>query len=330
VGFVKSLGLPRVKDYPAAKEKTMPQLQSDYVTTHQAQEDARNDALMIYVDGKILPKALAVVSVYDSGFMLGDGVWEGIRLYQGAWAFLGEHLDRLFEAAKAIDLDMTLDRAGFQKAILETQAANGMTENAHARLMVTRGVKTRPFQHPNLSCQGPTIVIIMEHSRPITPHPITLATVPHQRGLPMTQDPKLNSHSKLNCILACISAQKAGADEALMLDVHGFVNTTNACNFFIVKKGAVWTSTGDYCMNGITRQKVIDLCRANGIIVYERNFSLVDTYSADEAFLTGTFGAQTPVSIIDGRKIGMGQMGPMTERLSSLYKDLIAEECGKV
>ena len=168
------------------------------------------------------------------------------------------------------------------------------------------------------------MVIIMEHSRQKLPRPITLATVPHLRGLPMTQDPKLNSHSKLNCILACIAAQKAGADEALMLDVHGFVNTTNACNFFIVRKGEVWTSTGDYCMNGITRQKVIDLCRANGIPVFERNFSLYDTYSADEAFLTGTFGAQTPVGELDGRVIGSGQMGPMTERLRKLYKELVA------
>jgi branched-chain amino acid aminotransferase len=208
-------------------------------------------------------------------------------------------------------------------AVLETQSTNGFTTDAHARLMVTRGVKTRPFQHPKLSQSGPTVVIIMEHSRPRLPRPIRLATVPHLRGLPMTQDPKLNSHSKLNCILACIAAEKAGADEALMLDVHGFVNTTNACNFFIVRKGQVWTSTGDYCMNGITRQKVIDLCRANGIPVYERNFSLVETYSADEAFLTGTFGAQTPVGSIDGRQIGDGQMGPMTLRLRGLYKDLV-------
>jgi branched-chain amino acid aminotransferase len=293
------------------------------VTTHQAEDDARNEAILIYVDGQIVPKAQATVSVYDSGFMLGDGVWEGLRLYDGKWAFMDEHLDRLFEAAKAIDLDIGMDRKGVVSALLETQKANGMTTDAHARLMVTRGVKVRPFQHPSLSQSGPTFVIIMEHSRPKIPRPITLATVPHQRGLPMTQDPKLNSHSKLNCILACIAAQKAGADEALMLDVHGFVNTTNACNFFIVKKGAVWTSTGDYCMNGITRQKVIDLCRANDIPVFERNFSLVDTYAADEAFLTGTFGAQTPVSSIDGRIIGTGELGPMTARLRALYKDLV-------
>ncbi|MCG3268446.1 D-amino acid aminotransferase [Yoonia sp. I 8.24] len=293
------------------------------VTTHQAAEDLRNEEILIYLNGQIVPKAQATVSVYDSGFMLGDGVWEGLRLYDGKWAFLDEHMDRLFEAAKAIDLDIRLDRKGIVSALLETQKANEMTTDAHARLMVTRGTKTRPFQHPSLSQQGPTFVIIMEHSQPKIQRPITLSTVPHLRGLPMTQDPKLNSHSKLNCILACIAAQKAGADEALMLDLHGFVNTTNACNFFIVKKGAVWTSTGDYCMNGITRQKVIDLCRANDIPVFERNFSLVDTYSADEAFLTGTFGAQTPVSMIDGRVIGTGELGPMTMRLRELYKDLV-------
>jgi len=301
---------------------------TDHVTTHQAHDDIRNQSILIYVDGKIVPRDQAVVSVYDSGFMLGDGVWEGLRLYNGKWAFLDEHMDRLFEAAKAIDLDIGMDRKGVIFALLDTQNSNGMIDNAHARMMITRGVKVLPFQHPSLSQSGPTFVIIMEHSQPKIPRPITLATVPHLRGLPMTQDPKLNSHSKLNCILACIAAQKAGADEALMLDLHGFVNTTNACNFFIVRKGAVWTSTGDYCMNGITRQKVIDLCRANDIPVFERNFSLVDTYGADEAFLTGTFGAQTPVSSIDGRIIGAGELGPMTTRIRALYKDLITAEVG--
>lgn len=299
---------------------------NEHVTTHQAEEDARNEALLIYLNDRVLPKAEAVVSVYDSGFMLGDGVWEGLRLYNGVWAFLDEHLDRLFEAAKAIDLDIGKTREEVRTALEQTCIANEMTTNAHARLMVTRGPKTRPFQHPSLSQNGPTFVIIMEHSQPKIPRPIKLATVPHLRGLPMTQDPKLNSHSKLNCILACIAAEKAGADEGLMLDVNGFVNTTNACNFFIVRKGAVWTSTGDYCMNGITRQKVIDLCRANEIPVFERNYSLVDTYGADEAFLTGTFGAQTPVSHIDGRQIGTGEMGPMTMRLRELYKKLVDQQ----
>jgi len=299
---------------------------SDHITTHQAADDARNEAIKIYVNGKILPRTEAKVSVYDSGFMLGDGVWEGLRLYNGKWAFLGEHMDRLFEAALALDLDIGLSREAVIAALEATRAANNMVENTHARLMVTRGVKTRPFQHPSLSQSGPTMVIICEHSTPSLPRPIRLATVPHMRGLPMTQDPKLNSHSKLNCILACIAAEKAGADEALMLDINGFVNTTNACNFFIVRKGAVWTSTGDYCMNGITRQKVIDLCRAEGIPVFERNFSLVDTYAADEAFLTGTFGAQTPVASIDGRQIGLGALGPVTTRLRAAYKALITQE----
>ena len=299
---------------------------TDSVTTHQASDDARNEAISIYVNGKILPREAATVSVYDSGFMLGDGVWEGLRLYNGKWAFLEAHLDRIFEAARAIDLDIGMDRSGVAAALEATRKANHMHEDTHARLMITRGVKSRPFQHPALSKSGPTMVIICEHSTPSIPRPIRLATVPHMRGLPMTQDPKLNSHSKLNCILACIAAEKAGADEALMLDVNGFVNTTNACNFFIVRKGEVWTSTGDYCMNGITRQKVIDLCRANSIPVFERNFSLVDTYGADEAFLTGTFGAQTPVASLDGRQIGSGGLGPITTQLRTLYKALIAQE----
>ena len=298
----------------------------DQVTTHQAEEDSRNETVLIYVDGQIVPKAEAKVSVFDSGFMLGDGVWEGLRLYNGRWAFIDEHLDRLFAAAKAIDLSIGLTREQIKEALYETQKANNMVSDAHARVMITRGIKSRPFQHPSLSKSGPTIVMILEHSRPKIPRPVRLATVPHMRGLPMTQDPKLNSHSKLNCILACIAAEKSGADEALMLDVHGFVNTTNACKFFIVRGGEVWTSTGDYCMNGITRQKVIDLCRDNEIPVFERNFSLVDVYSAEEAFLTGTFGAQTPVGEIDGRIIGTGEIGPMTKQLRSLYKKLISQE----
>ena len=296
------------------------------VSTHQAAEDARNDNILIYVNGKIVPKSEAVVSVYDSGFMLGDGIWEGLRLYNGKWAFLNEHLDRLFEASLAIDLDIEMNRQEVFQALEKTRNANNILSNAHARLMITRGVKKRPFQHPNLSQSGPTFVIIIEHSKPKLPRPINLATVPHMRGLPMTQDPKLNSHSKLNCIIACIAAEKAGADEALMLDINGFVNTTNACNFFIVRKGVVWTSTGDYCMNGITRQKVIDICKSNGIEVFERNFTLVDTYGADEAFLTGTFGAQTLVGMIDGRKIGSGELGPVATQIRSLYKELIKED----
>lgn len=293
-------------------------------STHDAEDDPRNADILIWVNGTLVPRAEATVSVYDSGFLLGDGIWEGLRLHDGHWAFLDDHLDRLQEASLATDIPLPTDRRGIRDAILATQAANGMTTDAHARLMVTRGRKRLPFQHPRLSVHGPTMVIIMEHSRPKLPRPVRLATVPHLRGLPMTQDPKLNTHSKLNCILACIAAEKAGADEALMLDIHGFVSTTNACNFFVVKRGEVWTSTGDYCFNGITRRKVIELCHANGIPSRERNFSLTDTYSADEAFLTGTFGAQTPVGMIDGRVIGTGTLGPVTERIRGLYRELIA------
>jgi len=297
-------------------------------STHDAEADARNADLKIYLDGDLVHRDQARVSVYDSGFMLGDGVWEGLRLHNGKWAFLEAHLDRLFEGAKAIDLDIRLDRAGVKAALDATAAANAMVENVHARLMITRGVKAKPFQDPRLSRSGPTMVIIMEHSSASAQtfrRGIRLHTVPIHRGLPLTQDPKLNSHSKLNCILAGIHAQKAGADEALMLDPQGFVNTTNSCNFFIVRKGEVWTSTGDYCLPGITRANVIRLCRDNAIPVFERNFSLVETYGAEEAFITGTFGAQTPVTEIDGRPISDGP-GPLTTRLRTLYKALVAAD----
>jgi branched-chain amino acid aminotransferase len=252
-------------------------------------------------------------------------MWEGMRLYNGVWAFFDEHMDRFFDSCKAIDLEVGMDRAGIARAMQATQEANGMHSDVHCRLMLTRGIKDKPFQHPALSTSGPTLVIIMEHSKPVDrlqSAGIRLASVPQVRGLPHSQDPKLNSHSKLNCIIACLQAEAAGADEALMLDPHGFVNTTNACNFFIVRQGAVWTSTGDYCMNGVTRQKVIDLCRANDIPVLEKNYSLYEAYGAQEAFLTGTFGAQTPVASIDGKVIGT-MTRPVTARLQALYKDLI-------
>ena len=301
----------------------------DHVSTHDAPEDVRNENIFIYVDGNLVPREQAVVSVYDSGFMLGDGVWEGMRIYDGHIAFMEDHIDRLLEASLYIDLEIGKTREELVQAIHDTLGANGMTNDAHIRMMVTRGKKRKPFQHPHLSVFGSTIVIIAEHSKPddsVIDRGIRLHTVPHHRGLPLTQDSKLNSHSKLNCIIALNHALRAGADEALMLDPFGFVNTTNACNFFIVKKGQVWTSTGDYCMNGITRQKVIDLCRANDIPVFERNYSLVDTYSADEVFLTGTFGAQTPVFEIDGRVIGGAKAGPVFHKIRKLYKDLILQD----
>ena len=283
----------------------------------------KNENIIIYVDGKLTPRVDAKISVYDSGFMMGDGVWEGIRLVNNNWLFIDDHIDRLYEGAKAIDLDIGLSKDKLKEELFKTQEANKMTDKAHARLMVTRGVKSKPFQKPSYSLNGPTLVIIMEHSEDsIDNPPIKLATVSQIRGNPMVQDPKLNSHSKLNCILACIQAEKAGADEALMLDPHGFVSTTNSCNFFIVKNGEVWTSSGDYCMNGITRKKIIEICIANNITIYQKNFSLVDVYSADEAFITGTLGSLVSVESIDGKKIENKNNHSMIEKLSNLYNDL--------
>ena len=286
--------------------------------------DERNKNIKIYINGSFFNREDAKISVFDSGFLLGDGIWEGIRLINNEWMFLDEHLDRLFEGCKAIDININLSKKEIKDAIFETQKQNNMNTSAHARLMITRGNKTKPFQQPSLS-DGINIVIIMEHSEVDSiKQGINLITVPQVRGLPMSQDPKLNSHSKLNCILACIQASKAGGDEALMLDPYGFVNTTNSCNFFIVKNNEVWTSTGDYCMNGITRLKVIELCKNNNISVFEKNFSLVDVYSSQEAFITGTLGSLTQVLNIDGRSIGDANKGwPISEKLRELYKNLL-------
>ena len=286
--------------------------------------DERNKDIKIYINGSFYNRDDAKISVFDSGYLLGDGIWEGIRLVKNEWMFLDEHLERLFEGCKAIDMELDLSFGQIKDAIFKTQKINNMEDSAHARLMITRGNKVKPFQQPSLS-DGINFVIIMEHSDSENiKQGLNLVTVPQVRGLPMSQDPKLNSHSKLNCILACIQANKAGGDEALMLDPYGFVNTTNSCNFFIVKNNEVWTSSGDYCMNGITRLKVIELCKNNNIPVFQKNFTLVDVYSSQEAFVTGTLGSLTQVIEIDGRAIGNINNGwPVTEKLRSLYKNLL-------
>ncbi|HUA89169.1 MAG TPA: aminotransferase class IV [Steroidobacteraceae bacterium] len=293
--------------------------------THHSAADPRNDDILIYVNGELLPRARAVVSVFDSGFILGDGVWEGLRVHRGRVAFLQAHLARLYEAAKAIDLDIGMEPAAVTAAIYRTLEANRMTEGVHIRLMVTRGLKSTPYQDPRV-CIGPaTVVIIPEYK---LPHPealtrgLRLFTVHVRRGAPDVQDPKLNSHSKLNCITACIQAAKAGADEALMLDPHGFVATCNSTHFFIVRDGEVWTSTGKYCLAGITRANVLRICRAAGIPALERDFSLTEVYGAQEAFVTGTFAGIAPVVEVDGRRICAAR-GPMVERLQQLYLELI-------
>ena len=296
--------------------------------THHATDDPRNRDIRVYVNGDLRPRAQAVVSVFDSGFILGDGVWEGLRVHRGRIAFLGAHLDRLYEAAKAIDLDVGMDRAALTAALYRTLAANAMTEGVHMRLMVTRGLKSTPYQDPRASIGPATVVIIPEYKLPrpeLLRQGVRLFTVHVRRGAPDVQDPKLNSHSKLNCITACIQATKAGADEALMLDPHGFVATCNSTHFFIVRRGEVWTSSGNYCIAGITRANVLRLCRENGIPCFEKNFSLTETYSAQEAFITGTYAGIAPVIEIDGRRISDGR-GPMVERLQQLYLRLIERD----
>jgi branched-chain amino acid aminotransferase len=289
---------------------------------HDGALDPRNAEILISVDGALKTRAEAMVSVFDSGFVLGDGIWEGMRVHKGRIAFLDRHLDRLYEGAKAIAMDVGLDRAALIRRLYETLDANRMTDGVHVRLMVTRGLRSTPYQDPRVVVSPATIVIIPEYKEPlpgIVETGISLFTVHVRRGDPAVQDPKLNSHSKLNCITACIQAIQAGADEALMLDPHGFVATCNSTHFFIVRKGEVWTSSGDYCLGGITRANVIEICREAGMPVFEKNFSLTDVYGADEAFTTGTFAGLVPVREVDGRAISDGR-GPVVERLQELYK----------
>lgn len=298
--------------------------------THEFVEDARNQDVLIYVNGEFFPRSEAKVSVFDSAFLVGDGFWESFRLHNGQLAFVKQHLARLAANAKALDYDLGRSPQAIIADVYKTVRANHMTSNdVHIRLMITRGTKKSPTQDPRATLGGPTIVIIAEYKVPRRnpAQGLSLFTVHVRRGRPDVQDPKLHTHSKLNCVLSCIQATKAGADEALMLDPQGFVSTCNSTNFFIVRDHQVWTSTGQYCLNGITRGNIIALCKRNGIAVYERDFSLFDVYSADEAFVTGTFGGLAYVSEIDGRVIGDGRLGAMTVRLQALYAGLLDEEC---
>jgi branched-chain amino acid aminotransferase len=295
----------------------------------ETKDDPRNATVRIWLDGQLVARPEAMVSVFDSGFVLGDGVWEGLRVVGGKPLFLAAHLDRLFEGAKALFFDIGMTRAEIAAAIDATLEANGMRDGVHIRLMVTRGVKSSPYQDPRLTIGKATVVIIPEWKAPrpeVIERGVTLFTVHVRRGYPDVQDPKLNSHSKLNCITACIQAMQAGADEALMLDPHGFVATGNSTHFFIVRKGEVWTSTGRYCIPGITRANVIRLCREAGIPVFEKDFSLTEVYGADEAFTTGTFAGVVHATQVDGRVLNEGRRGPMVERLQGLYAALVARE----
>lgn len=302
-------------------------------STHAYAADPRNEQILIDVNGTLFPRAEAKVSVFDSGFILGDGVWEGLRVHpgpdgRGVIAFLDRHLKRLWEGAKTLDFDMGLTKAALTKRLYDCLDANKAHDGVHIRLMVSRGVKSTPYQDPRATITPPTIVVIPEFKTPVAATASggkRLFTVHVRRTSPDTQDQKLNSHSKLNCILACIQAAKAGADEALMLDAQGFVATCNSTHFFIARDGEVWTSSGDYCLGGITRGVILEVARKAGVVTREKNFSVHDVYGADEAFLTGTFAGVTPVSEVDGRTISEGR-GVMVERLQALYKARVARD----
>ena len=298
--------------------------------THDHADDPRNDTIVVWVNGELLPRDRAVVSVFDSGFVLGDGVWEGLRVRGGHPAFLEAHLDRLFQGAAALMMDIGLSRAELTAALYETLRANDMTDGVHIRLMVTRGVKSTPYQDPRVTIGPATVVVVAEHKEPMpatVTDGITVFTTHVRRATPDTLDPKLNAHSKLNDIQACIQAYTAGADEALMLDPHGFVATCNSTHFFIVVDGddgpEVWTSDGRFTLGGITRRNVLRMCRSEAITARETTFSLTDVYSAREAFVTGTFAGVVPVHTVDGRIIGDGRRGPVVQRLQEMYLDLV-------
>ncbi|MEM7358414.1 MAG: aminotransferase class IV [Pseudomonadota bacterium] len=299
-------------------------------STHTYKKDDRNASILINIDGELFPRDEAKVSVFDSAFMLGDGVWEGLRAHHGKIAFLQTHLDRLYAGAKALDFHPGISQQELTERIYHTMEQNGMHDGVHMRLMVSRGTKSTPYQDPRVTVTPPTIVIVPEYKEALpetVEKGIDLFTVHVRRGFPDVQDPKLNSHSKINCILACIQATKAGADEALMLDPHGFVATCNSTHFFIVKDDTLMTSTGQYCIDGVTRGAVLSICAAEGITAEQTNFSLSDVYSADEAFVTGTFAGLVPVCSVDGRTIGSGKRGPMVERLQELYMQMLEREC---
>ena len=303
---------------------------------HDAKIDPRNQNILISVNGKLVLRAEAVVSVFDSGFILGDGVWEGLRLVNGGVPFLHAHIERLYEGAKAIFMDIGLRPKELVERLFTCIDANKMEDGVHIRLMVTRGVKATPYQDPRVTISPATIVIIPEYKEPNPAkmtEGITLHTVNVRRGGPDVQDQKLNSHSKLNCITACVQAANAGADEALMLDPLGFVATCNSTHFFIVRRGELWTSTGQYCIPGITRANMLGVAKSLGIPAFEKQFSLYDVYGADEAFVTGTFAGLVPVRMIDGRPVRhpmsdaeWSGSGPISHKLSEGYKALCKAE----
>ena len=296
--------------------------------THSYLEDSRNGNIQIYINGELYPRQKARISVFDSGFLLGDGVWEGIRLLNGHMVFLEDHLDRLYHGAEKLAIDIGHTQEEIVDFMKETLDANGMDNGVHIRLIVSRGLKKTPYQHPNANIGGSSIVIIPEYKEAnemVNIKGISLITVKTRRGTPDSQDPRINSLSKQNCINACIEADLAGANEGIMLDVNGNVSTCNSTNFFILKNGEIWTSTGEFCLPGITRKAVIDICRENKISIKEKDFTILDVHSADEAFVTGTFAGIIPAVEIDGKEMSGGVRGEITHMLQDLYSEKLVQ-----
>ena len=290
-------------------------------STHDYEIDSRNDNIQIYIDGQFFPRTDAKVSVMDSGYLLGDGVWEGIRLYNNHLIHLEKHLERLYEGAEAIQMDIGVSKSEMKSALEKTLKKNEMISDVHIRLIVSRGIKSTPYQHPKVTIGHPTIVIIPDHKKPsprLNIKGITLGTVRTIRNN-LTQDPRINSLSKHNCIAACIEADKIGVDEGLMLDPEGYVSTCNSTNFFMITSNEVWTSNGQHCLNGVTRHSVIDICKKKQVPIKEKQFSINEVHKADEVFVTGTFAGIIPVRFVDGNTIGNGTRGPLTEKLLTWY-----------
>jgi branched-chain amino acid aminotransferase len=294
--------------------------------THEYEEDPRNETVLISVNGELFTRSEAMVSVFDAGFLLGDGIWESFRLHEGKLVFIEDHMDRLFRGASEISLDPGKSRVEIRDEIDRVIDANQMHDQVHLRLIISRGIKPTPYQAPWVISSSPTIVIIPEYKKANPSRAlegISLVSVEVRRSGPEVQDPRINSLSKHNCIAACIEAAEKGGEEGLMLDPHGFVSTCNSTHFFMVKGGVVMTSTGEFCLEGITRGKVLEICDMNHIPFSESNFTLDDVSSAEEAFVTGTFAGLTPVVSFDGRPIGGGKRGPMCEKLQNLYQELV-------
>ena len=294
--------------------------------THEYEDDPRNETVLISVNGKLYPRSEAMVSVFDAGFLLGDGVWESFRLHEGKLVFIEDHMDRLFRGASEISLDPGKSRNQIMEEIHRVVSANQMHDQVHLRLIISRGLKPTPYQAPWVISSPPTIVIIPEYKKANPRRAvegIKLVSVGVRRSGPEIQDPRINSLSKHNCIAACIEAAEKGGEEGLMMDPHDFVSTCNSTHFFMAKGGEVWTSTGEYCLDGITRGKVLELCNSNGIPYSERNFTFEDVNSAEEAFVTGTFAGLTPVVSFDGSPVGDGNRGPICEHLQNLYQELV-------